>query len=329
MKNTKEKVKLDEVLKYLFSTSNKVLIKLLNGVFDENFNEDEVSLTVANNEFIEDTLEVIRGDMFFEISSNDNKKACYHLEFQTKNDNTMVVRMFEYGFKKGKENSVINQENVKTIYLPKQKVIFFEENKNIKNSLDLNIVFPNEENVLYRVDVIKYWEFSDEELIKKKMYPLIPLQLFNLRKELEKSQSKHDIKRLNELSHIAKSLAIRLANESKELFDSNEILGEDFHKMLLAINNLIEYLNRNYLNDSRLEEEVNTMTKTLYDPEVEKRGIEKGIQQGIEKGIQQGIIDERLKNAKNLLDILDDETISIKLNLKLETVKKLRAESMN
>ena len=153
------------------------------------------------------------------------------------------------------------------------------------------------------------------------MYPLIPLQLFNLRKELEKSQSKHDIKRLNELSHIAKSLAIRLANESKELFDSNEILGEDFHKMLLAINNLIEYLNRNYLNDSRLEEEVNTMTKTLYDPEVEKRGIE--------KGIQQGIIDERLKNAKNLLDILDDETISIKLNLELETVKKLRAESMN
>ena len=165
------------------------------------------------------------------------------------------------------------------------------------------------------------------------MYPLIPLQLFNLRKELEKLQSKHDIKRLNELSHIAKSLAIRLANESKELFDSNEILGEDFHKMLLAINNLIEYLNRNYLNDSRLEEEVNTMTKTLYDPEVEKRGIEKGIQQGIqqgiEKGIQQGIIDERLKNAKNLLDILDDETISIKLNLELETVKKLRAESMN
>ena len=44
--------------------------------------------------------------------------------------------------------------------------------------------------------------------------------------------------------------------------------------MLLAINNLIEYLNRNYLNDDRLEEEVNIMTKTLYDPEVEKRGDE-------------------------------------------------------
>ena len=111
-------------LNIYLSTSNKVLIKLLNGVFDENFNEDEVSLTVANNEFIEDTLEVIRGDMFFEISSNDNKKACYHLEFQTKNDNTMVVRMFEYGFKKGKENSVINQENVKNYLFTKTKSNF-------------------------------------------------------------------------------------------------------------------------------------------------------------------------------------------------------------
>ena len=110
---------------------------------------------------------------------------------------------------------------------------------------------------------------------------------------------------------------MNLAAESKELFDSHEILGEDFHKMLLAINNLIEYLNRNYFNDDRLEEEVNTMTKTLYDPEVEKRGIEIGI------------INTKIENAKNLLDVLDDETIAIKIGLKLEMVKKLRQENCN
>ena len=110
---------------------------------------------------------------------------------------------------------------------------------------------------------------------------------------------------------------MNLAAESKELFDSHEILGEDFNKMLLAINNLIEYLNRNYFNDDRLEEEMNTMTKTLYDPEVEKRGIEIGI------------INTKIENAKNLLDVLDDETIAIKIGLKLETVKKLRQENCN
>ena len=45
--------------------------------------------------------------------------------------------------------------------------------------------------------------------------------------------------------------------------------------MLLAIQNLIEYLNRNYISDKNLEEEVSIMTKSLYDSEVEKRGIEK------------------------------------------------------
>lgn len=103
--------------------------------------------------------------------------------------------------------------------------------------------------------------------------------------------------------------------------------------MLLSINNLIEYLNRNYLSDDRLEEEVNTMTKTLYDPEVEKRGIEigrqEGIQEGIQLGRQQGISSTKIENAKNLLDILDDETIAIKIGLDLETVKKLRQENSN
>ena len=55
--------------------------------------------------------------------------------------------------------------------------------------------------------------------------------------------------------------------------------------MLLAIQNLIEYLNRNYMNDENIENEVTKMTKTLYDPEVEKRGIEKGRWEGIEEGI--------------------------------------------
>lgn len=273
----KEKVKLDEVLKFLFSTSKNVLIKLLNGVFDESFKLDEVNITVSNNEFIEDDLGVLRGDMFFDITKCNDYKISYHIEFQTKNDNTMVVRMFEYGFKKGKEQSFDDGE-IRTIYFPKQKVIFFEENKNIKDKLQLKIVFPSGVDFLYSIDVIKYWNFTEEELIEKKMYPLLPLQLFKLRKDLEKARSKNDIDRLKELADVAKSLAERLAKESVELFDEDEILGEDFHKMLLAIQNLIEYLNRNYFNDDKLEEEVTTMTKTLYDPKVEERGIEKGIE---------------------------------------------------
>lgn len=299
---SREKVKLDEVLKFLFSTSNKVLIKLLSGVFEEDINEDEVELTVTNNEFIEDDLGILRGDMFFDILNKDRKKVSYHIELQTKNDSTMVVRMFEYGFRKGKEQSKYrkDKEEIKTIYFPKQKVIFFEENREIKDTLNLRIVFPDNQEVNYVVDVMKYWEYTDEQLREKKMYPLIPLQLFSLRKELQKAQNKNDMKKLNELSYIARELAQKLAKESAILLDEDEILGEDFHKMLLAIQNLIEYLNRNYLNDENIEEEVNTMTKTLYDPEVEKRGMEKGIEKGIEKGREEGKKEALLQTAAQM-----------------------------
>ena len=50
--------------------------------------------------------------------------------------------------------------------------------------------------------------------------------------------------------------------------------------MLLAIQNLVEYLNRNYFKDKNIENEVITMTKTLIDPEVEKRGEIRGEKKG-------------------------------------------------
>ena len=53
--------------------------------------------------------------------------------------------------------------------------------------------------------------------------------------------------------------------------------------------------------------------------EAERKGIEKGI----EKGIQQ----EKIEIAKNLLDVLDDETISLKTGLTIEKIKQLREES--
>ena len=87
--------------------------------------------------------------------------------------------------------------------------------------------------------------------------------------------------------------------------------------MLLAIQNLIEYLNRNYFNDDKLEEEVITMTKSLYDPEVEKQGIQKGIEQGTQneriKNIRKLMIKLKMtfKEAIQFLDILKDEVKEI------------------
>ena len=162
------------------------------------------------------------------------------------------------------------------------------------------------------------------------MYPLIPLQLFNLRKKLHSAKKKNDINKIKELSIVARNLAEKLANESKELFDQDEILGEDFHSMLLAIQNLIEYLNRNYIDDENLEEEVNIMTKSLYDPEVEKKGIEKGIEQGIKQGMKEGIEKKEVEIVLNMLgEGLDEATISKFTKIDIQKVKEIIKKHLN
>ena len=162
------------------------------------------------------------------------------------------------------------------------------------------------------------------------MYPLIPLQLFNLRKKLHSAKKKNDINIIKELSIVARNLAEKLANESKELFDQDEILGEDFHSMLLAIQNLIEYLNRNYIDDENLENEVNIMTKSLYDPEVEKKGIEKGIEQGIKQGMKEGTEKKEVEIVLNMLgEGLDEATISKFTKIDIQKVKKIIKKHLN
>ncbi len=88
--------------------------------------------------------------------------------------------------------------------------------------------------------------------------------------------------------------------------------------MLLAIQNLIEYLNRNFIKDEILENEVNRMTKTLFDPEVEKRGIEKGIEKGIAEGIEKGkaelLIKLLIKKFKSLLDGYENKIMNLPIN---------------
>lgn len=55
----------------------------------------------------------------------------------------------------------------------------------------------------------------------------------------------------------------------------------------------------------------------------EERGFKKGIELGIKEGIKIGV---KIEIAKRLLDILDDETISLKVGISIEEVKKLREE---
>ena len=56
-----------------------------------------------------------------------------------------------------------------------------------------------------------------------------------------------------------------------------------------------------------------------------KKGIEKGMKKGMQKGMQEGMETKAIEIAKNLLDVLDDETISLKTKLPINIIQNLRS----
>ena len=70
----------------------------------------------------------------------------------------------------------------------------------------------------------------------------------------------------------------------------------------------------------------NMFILTEFREKAEKEGLQIGLKQGLEQGIEQGIEKNKIENAKNLFDVLDDETISKKIKIDLDKVKKLRKE---
>lgn len=173
-----------------------------------------------------------------------------------------------------------------------------------------------------RSDKVEAWEYNNKKLIEEKMYPLLPLQVFKLRYKMEslKKKQKCDESALKEAVLEAKQVAEIIAKEAKYLYDCNEINGDDLHRILLAIANLFEYLNRRYGDNRDLEEEVTKMTKTLYDPEVERKGIEKITMLLLQQRIKDIPVDFKQKISK--LEGAQLEKIALNI-INIETLEDL------
>ena len=68
--------------------------------------------------------------------------------------------------------------------------------------------------------------------------------------------------------------------------------------------------------------------KEANDIDALKSAEDKGMKKGIEKGIQKGEQKKAIEIAKNLLDVLDNETISLKTGLSITKIQHLRGDNL-
>ncbi len=74
-KEKKEKLRfqLDQIMKSMFSLSAKVVITMLNSLFDEDYDPENTEVSLTNNEFVLEynDYDIIRGDGYWQYTAED------------------------------------------------------------------------------------------------------------------------------------------------------------------------------------------------------------------------------------------------------------------
>ena len=282
-RKSNNRAQIDEIMKYLFSVSKETLINMLNSLFKQSFSVDNAAILQTNSEFVDENFDITRGDLFYRVI-DESKQYNLHIELQTRADGYMTIRLLEYDIKKADENQRLdNKSNIKRYVLPKSIVIHVESGKSIPDCYESEIVdvkADGSEEIIHRVvPVIKYWLLTDEDLIEKRLYPLLPLRIFLLRSELKKFAKEKDSEANQKIVQQIKDLTEKIITEAYQLVREGEINKGDDDRIVAALDRLIKYLNKQYSFDENVDREVDTVITSVFTT-LEEKGRKKGEKEG-------------------------------------------------
>lgn len=127
-------------------------------------------------------------DSYFKIIGEKTGK--YHIEIKSYQDNTIVLRMFEYDIGSGISESIID-DNKLIISIVKSAIIYLRHNKNTPDFFIVELQTPGG-NISYEIPILKSQTYSLDEIFQKKLWYLLPYYLFCYQKDFSQIESDED-----------------------------------------------------------------------------------------------------------------------------------------
>jgi predicted transposase/invertase (TIGR01784 family) len=164
---------------------------------------------------------------------------------------------------------------------------------------------------------VKLCDIEKKEVFYDKLtYYYIEMPKFNKKEEELKSHLEYWLwfmKNLNKIEEEPEKL--KKDKVIKEAFDVASFLAlskDEQFAYMLEQKAILDYKNTiDYAKETGMEEGL-------------EKGLQEGLQKGLEQGKKEGEKEAKIKIAKNLLDILDNNTIAKKTGLSVEEIEKLR-----
>lgn len=306
----------DKLFKKILTLSSTAVVNLINGLFDTDYPTDS-TLTYNWTEFEKEDLRKILADTILTINGHHS----YHMEAQMEEDETIVLRVFDYSYSHAMRNATDRTDGY-YIKFPEPKVIYLYATKNIPNEYVLNLDFGKQGIFHYKVSVCKFQEISTEELNDRKMVILIPFALLRVRELLKNKRSPENLELLKKLiqDDIIKSIDRNLELGNITVWDARKLrrythkLYEHIYSRYEEMEELNEMTDESLMLDvdiieKRHEEELNELKDVIADKD----------EVLTEKNKELNKKDKELDKKDKELSVKDEE-----LNAKDKEIKRLK-----
>ena len=267
----------DDVFRTMLEKMPQLAVPLINEVFGTSYPED-VKIIQKRNEHQTQNGRIIT-DSHLLIANR-----IYHIECQSTDDSTMVIRMIEYDFAISLEQ--VQKENGRyRMYFPQSCVLYLWGIKK-RDAISVEIVMPNGGTVEYTVPVVQVQEFTCDDMLRKRLLFLLPYHVIKYEQEKDLDTDSEKWKEfLDECKKIESYL------EENFLEKGNE---KSYRDMIELIIRIADHVFRD--NEKVRKGFGDVMGGKVLELESDKL-IQRGIEQGLEQGIEQGIAMER-KNTE-------------------------------
>ena len=207
----------DDVFRTLLTDCTELMIPVVNEIFHTDYTGKETICLLQNEHFIkmpngseqeritDSSFEIIRKETSPELQIQRKR---YHIECQSTEDGSMIIRMFEYDVQLALENKEMTADTL-TVRFPDSAIVSLRHSKNTPEVMTVKVQTPGG-RISYTVPVLKVKRYTINELFEKKLFFLIPFHIFAYEKDFkELEENKKKLKQLEaEYASIRERLEI-------------------------------------------------------------------------------------------------------------------------
>lgn len=276
----------------------ELAVPLINEVFGTSYPED-IEIIQKRNEHQTKQGEIITDSHLMILDK------AYHIECQSTNDSSMVIRMIEYDFSISLESMRLEDGKYR-MYFPHSCVLYLRGNQDRK-LLSVEMIMPDGSVTEYKVPAIYVGHYTKDEILQKQLFFLLPFYIMRYEKGNLEAEYPELKAMLEEYREIEKCLEEEFLGEGKE---------KAYRDLIELILRIAEYILRN-------QEEARKGFGDVMGGKVLELESDKLIQEGVKRELEQ----ERAKSVRALLHKGKTvEEVADLLDLTVEYVKKIQKE---